>query len=52
MGDCPPFDLELFGVVSSACCGLAVRGAELRGGIEFGVTTSNGLGVGFTADEI
>ena len=37
---------------SPAASGLAVRGAWLRGGVEFRLTVSSDLGVGFTAVEL
>ena len=37
---------------SPAASGIAVRGAGLRGVVEFRLTVSSGLGVGFTAVEL
>ena len=48
----PPSCLGLLGVGSQAAAGLAVRGAVLRGGVEFRLTVSSDLGVGFAAVEL
>ena len=48
----PPACLEILGVASPATTALAVRDAGLRGVVEFRLTVSSNLGMGFTTVEI